>query len=79
MAYNVGVSTACLYPMLTEQAAMELCKRDIKTIEIFINSPCEMKRRFVKQLKAMLDFYGVSVAAVHPFTCELETMLFFTN
>lgn len=65
--------------MLTEQAALELCKRDIKMIELFVNSPCELEKPFISQLKAMLDFYGVRVVSLHPFTCELESMLFFTS
>lgn len=79
MSYKVGVSTACLYPMLTEQALLELCKRDIKNVEIFLNTPCEMERPFLQELRRMLEHYGVSVVSLHPFTCELETMLFFTD
>lgn len=79
MSYKVGVSTACLYPMLTEQALLELCKRDIKNVEIFLNAPCEMEKPFLRELKSMLGHYGVSVVSLHPFTCELETMLFFTG
>lgn len=79
MSYRVGVSTACLYPMLTEQALLELCKRDIKTVEIFLNAPCEMEKPFLRELKSMLEYYGTEAVSFHPFTCELETMLFFTG
>lgn len=77
--YPVGVSTACLYPMLTEQALLELCKRGIQNVEIFINAPSELEKRFLREIKSMLEHYGVNAVSMHPFTCELETMMFFTG
>ena len=77
--YPVGVSTACLYPMLTEQALLELCKHGIQNVEIFINAPSELEKRFLREIKSMLEHYGVNAVSMHPFTCELETMMFFTG
>lgn len=79
MSYTVGVSTACLYPMLTEQALLELCKSGIDTVEIFINAPCELEKRPLRELKSMLEHYGVKAVSMHPFTCEIESMMFFTD
>ncbi len=79
MSYKVGISTATLYPMLTEQALLELCKRGVECVEIFINTDCELSRKFLSQLRNMLKEYGISVRAIHPFTCELESMMLFTH
>lgn len=79
MNYSVGISTATLYPMLTEQALLELCKRRVECVEIFINAPCELEKKFLRELKSMLSEYNVKVRAIHPFTCELESMMLFTH
>ncbi|MBP1573069.1 MAG: sugar phosphate isomerase/epimerase [Oscillospiraceae bacterium] len=79
MNYQVGISTATLYPMLTEQALLELCKRRVECVEIFINAPCELEKKFLRELKSMIDEYGVKVRSIHPFTCELESMILFTH
>lgn len=79
MSYCVGISTATLYPMLTEQALLALCKRKVECVEIFINTECELDKKYLKELKSMLKEYGVSVRALHPFTCELESMMLFTH
>ncbi len=79
MSYRVGISTATLYPMLTEQALLSLCKRRVECVEIFINTECELERTYLKELKSMLKEYNVSVRAIHPFTCELESMMLFTH
>ena len=40
---DIGVSTACLYPLETEKALYELAKREVKNVEIFINSVDELE------------------------------------
>ena len=75
---EVGVSTACLYPELVEVALMELSKRNVKLVEIFINTDCEMKVNFVKEMKRVIDNHDMKVSSVHPFTCGIEPMMFFT-
>ncbi|WP_040197691.1 sugar phosphate isomerase/epimerase family protein [Candidatus Soleaferrea massiliensis] len=76
---ELGISTACLYPMQVEQALETLCKSGVKTVEIFFNAPSELHIPYLKQLKIMADIYGVHVKSLHPFTSEIETLFFFTN
>ncbi|MEG0614849.1 MAG: sugar phosphate isomerase/epimerase [Oscillospiraceae bacterium] len=75
---EVGVSTACLYPELLENALEELAIRGVKIVEIFINTHCELEPSFAQKLKKIIDENGVKVASVHPFTCAIEPMMFFT-
>lgn len=79
MSIEAGISTASLYPRLTEQALLELCKRKVGWVEIFMNTYCEMKPKFINELKQMLDCYNIKVASLHPYTSELESMMFFTH
>ncbi len=76
---EAGISTACLYPENVEVALAELAKRDVKLVEIFINTHCEMEKSFVLGMKKIIDEYGIRVSSVHPFTCGVEPMMFFTQ
>ena len=44
---KIGISTACLYPMLTEKSLEEVGKSGIKDAEIFFNSMGELEKDFV--------------------------------
>jgi len=78
MSVRTGVSTACLYPMETEKALSTVCSLGIEATEIFINSHCELEKDFVKGLKGTLDKTSVRCASLHPYTCGIEPMMFFT-
>ncbi len=68
----LGISTASLYPQLTEEALAFLGQSGIKTTEIFLNSESETYPAFVKQLEALRQQYGITVTAVHPFASFAE-------
>lgn len=76
---RIGVSTACLYPMPLEEAFIQLAESGFKVIDIFFNSPSELKEGFISKLKQIKDYYGITVPATHPFTSSLESMLFFSD
>jgi len=76
---KAGVSSACLYPQLLEKSVEDIARFGIKNTEIFINTDSELRPSYVKELKKVLDFYGTSCASMHPFTCAIEPMMFFTN
>lgn len=76
---EAGVSTACLYPKYVEEALLDLVSRNVKLVEIFINSDCELKKDFVLEMRRTVDEYGAKVASLHPFTCGIEPMMFFTK
>lgn len=75
---NVGLSTACLYPELIENELEELGRRGVERMEVFINSHCELDTTFVRSLKAINERYGAKIVSLHPYTCGIEPMMFFT-
>ncbi len=76
---RAGVSTASLYPMITERALNELAIRKVDCVEIFINSNCELKKSFLYNLKSIIKSHGIKVSSIHPYTCGIEPMMFFTQ
>lgn len=64
---KVGASSSCFYPLETEKAFLNIAKSGIKTAEIFLNSPSELDKSFIKELKSIKECYGIDVASLHPF------------
>lgn len=75
---QAGVSTACLYPQLLEEAFYDLALSGITHVEIFFNSEYELRRPFVANLAQLMERYGVTCPSVHPFACPLEPMMLFS-
>lgn len=76
---NIGVSTACLYPMETEQSLDLLCSKRFNTFEIFLNTISEIDIKYIKKLKEILNSYNSKLISLHPFTSGYEPYLIFTN
>lgn len=79
MAFNFGVSTACLYPLETEKALDTVCGYDVDVVEIFINSDCELEKGFLKKMRERLDNTDTKCVSLHPYTCGIEPMMLFTH
>lgn len=73
---KVGVSTACFFPAETEYAVKTLIDAGERNIEIFLNSFSELEKDFLGKIKHCIRSEGVTVTAIHPFTSNLEDMLF---
>lgn len=76
---KTGVSTACLYPMPVEEALYELILGGVPQVEIFLNTHSELRRSFIMNLAELLKRFDVSCSSLHPFTCEMEPLLFFSQ
>ncbi|MCH5324719.1 MAG: sugar phosphate isomerase/epimerase [Eubacterium sp.] len=76
---DVGVSTACLYPLETEKALAELAVRGIKNVEIFMNAVTELEGEILADMQKTLTEYDISVKSVHPFSSPMETLFLFGN
>lgn len=63
---EVGVSSACFYPMQTEQTLELLAAGGFHHIEIFFNAACELKENFCKEMRKRADALGLQVISVHP-------------
>lgn len=74
-----GVSTACLYPSLLEESLYNLLTNGVTSVEIFINTHCELKKSFAHGAASMLRHFDADCISLHPFTCEMEQLLFFSD
>lgn len=76
---RTGISTACLYPMYTEQALAKLLNAGFSLFEIFFNSFSELDKTFLSTLRHMLLEQNAQVKSIHPFTSGSESYLLFSN
>lgn len=74
---EVGVSTACFFPMLTERALDVLLELGVKTVEVFLNSPSEAGPAFTRRLRRAADAAGARIVSVHPWSAAYEGFSFF--
>lgn len=72
---NIGVSSACLYPELTEDALKTIGQCGIKYTEVFLNTYCELKPDFLEELCRIKEYYGINIVSLHPFTSGFESYL----
>lgn len=76
---EIGISTSCYYPLETEKSLTLVGQSGVKTCEIFVNAPSEMKGDGLARLKSIRDEYGLQVRTVHPFSSAFESYLLFGN
>jgi sugar phosphate isomerase/epimerase len=76
---KAGISTACLYPMLLEDAFSTLLRLGFREFEIFINTFSELKPDFVRDLRLKAEDSGSRVKSLHPFTSGYESFLLFSD
>lgn len=76
---RAGVSTACLYPRVVEEALYDLALAGVSHVEIFINTHSELRRGFVDALAKLLQRFDMTCRSLHPFTGEIEPMMLFSN
>jgi len=76
---KAAVSTACLYPKLTEDALYDLCLSGISTVEIFLSAPSEVGSVYANDMAAMLRRFDTKCVSVHPWTAPNEGYMLFSN
>ena len=74
---NIGISTACFYPMETEKALAALAENNVKTVEIFFNADCELDGDIYREMADTVKENNMTVLSVHPYTSAIETMTLF--
>ena len=75
---NIGVSTACYYPLETELALEEIGKSGVNISEIFFNAQCELKPSFIDILCDIKNHYGLTIPAIHPTLSLAESFYLFS-
>ena len=76
---RAGISSACFYPLTTEESFLKLCKAGVKCIELFFNSPSEMSDGFISDLKNLQTEYEIEIPSVHPFMSFSESFFLFSS
>ncbi len=74
---KLGASTACFYPLETEQALKNVCALDFEKAEVFMNAPSELEEPFAKELGRIAEDGGIDIISVHPFSSFLESSCIF--
>lgn len=74
---KIGLSSASFYPeILTENSITLMKKIGFDCGEIFLNSPSEYEKDFIKKLVREKETSGFQVISVHSFTSQFEPYLF---
>lgn len=76
---QIGISSACFFPKETIESVRTLAEWKIPNIEIFFNSPRELKENYLNKLAEICKGAGVNVVSIHPFTSGSEPLFFFTD
>lgn len=76
---KVGVSTACLFPKPIEESLYELAVNGVGCVELFVNTHSELRKSFVHSLAKLMQRFDMTCPSVHPFTCEIEPLMFFSD
>ena len=76
---DIGLSSACFYPLETEKSVLRACETGAKTIEIFMNANSEFEPQFVKNMAEICKSNGVRVASVHTMGSFTESFHLFSS
>lgn len=76
---QVGISTACLYPMETGQAMERMIRQGFRSFEVFFNTASELEPDYVARLHGMARQNGGEIRSYHLFTSAFEPLLFFSD
>ncbi len=75
----IGISTACLYPLETEECLKAVGELGADVTEIFFNAESEIGKPFIKRLCEIRDYYGLRIKSVHHYASFAESYAFFTE
>lgn len=75
----IGISTACFYPRTTEESLIETGKLHAECVEVFINSPHELDKDFIRRLRDIQDVYGMRVKSFHTYASFTESYYYFSS
>lgn len=76
---KIGLSTASLYPLHTEEALLETARLGVKNVEIFLGSISELEGEIFSCMKNTVREYGLNVVSVHPFSSPMESLFLFSS
>lgn len=79
MKTEIGISSACLFPLDTIQSVQACADAGFGLQEIFINTDSELSGEYFARLKKTVAERGIRITSIHPFTSGFENILFFVG
>lgn len=76
---DIGVSSACFYPLETEKSLIRIGELGVKKTELFFNSPSELEKNFLNEICSIKDCYGIEIISMHPFMSFAEGFFIFSK
>ena len=76
---QIGISSSCFYPLETEKSLVRVGETGAKLTEVFVNSPSELDKSFLKELNLIKNFYGMEIKSLHPFMSFGEGYYIFSD
>lgn len=74
---DIGLSSACFYPNLHTENSIQVMKElGFNYGEIFLNTPSEYEKEFLKVLIEKKEIYDFNINSVHAFSGSFEPYLF---
>lgn len=74
-----GLSTACFYPLETEESLKKVGELGFRSTEVFFNSTSELKIEFLNELKNIKDYYDINICSLHPMASFAEPYMLFSS
>lgn len=76
---DIGLSSACFYPLETEKSLIRAGEAGAKTVEVFMNAHSEFLPEYLKELAKIRDNYGMKIASVHTMGSFTESYHLFSS
>lgn len=73
---EIGISTACFYPMQTEETLVIIASLGANICEVFFEAECEYEPEFTSIIKERLEQCGIKINSAHAFCAPFESQLF---
>ncbi|MBR5867947.1 MAG: sugar phosphate isomerase/epimerase, partial [Clostridia bacterium] len=72
-------STASLYPMEPEKAALAAFEAGYRDLEIFVNCEYEQSEEYIDLLNCLLAERGMQIRSFHPYMAGTEFFILFSE
>lgn len=79
MNIEFGVSSACFYPVETENALKTTGEYGFRNVELFLNSHSEITDDFIDKIISIKEKYKLNIVSVHPFASFAESFYLFSS
>lgn len=76
---DIGLSSACFYPLETEKSLVRAGEAGARTVELFMNAHSEFEKRAVDEFISIKEHYGIDIPSVHTMASFTESYYLFSS